>query len=163
MLQPGGESMYELIGRMISWTEERPPWLRPALYGPCILFGLILARGGVLAVPLVGIYLIFGSKRPLADMALGASVLALLFASAAMGGLMHSLLGRRIVRIPLVGPPLAGMIDVFPYMVALGCVIQLMESGTFLAPWDGALYFTVGGCTLIFGSLLGWGLLHDSN
>ena len=147
--------------RIIEWTEELPRWLRPVAYGPCLLLFLILARGGILILPLGAIYLIFFSKQPVVDLVLGLEVFSLLFGAAALGGLVHSLLGQRLARLPIVGPILAGIVDAAPYMAAVGIVVQLSETGQVFAPWDDAVYFTVGLLTLIFGPVIGWVLFHN--
>ena len=147
--------------RILGWIEELPLWLRPVAYGPCLLLFLILARGGILIVPLAAIYLIFESKQPMTDLLLGIGFLSLLFAAAALGGLVHSLIGQRLARIRFVGPCLAGIVDVLPYIAAIGLVIQWRDTGHLFAPWNDAVYFTVGICTLIFGPVIGWALFHE--
>ena len=153
--------MEALPVRIFEWIEELPPWLRPVLYGPCLLLIAIYSRGGILALPLAAIYLIFYSKQPVSDLLLGVGVLALLFAAAALGGLMHSIVGHRIARIRFVGPFLAGMVDLGPYTVAMGLLLQLRSTGQLFTPWDDAVYFTVGICTLIFGPIVGWALFCE--
>lgn len=147
--------------RIFEWVEQLPPWLRPVLYGPCLLLFAIYSRGGVLALPLAAIYLIFYSKQPMADLLLGIGVLTLLFAAAALGGLMHGLIGHRIARVRFVGPFLAGMVDLSPYMVAIGLLLQLRSTGQLFTPWDDAVYFAVGVCTVIFGPMVGWALFYE--
>ena len=153
--------MEALPARIFEWIEGLPPWLRPVAYGPCVLFIAIYSRGGILALPLATIYLIFFSKQPVPDLLLGVGVLALLFAAAALGGLAHSIVGHKIARIRFIGPFLAGMVALGPYMAAMGLLLQLRSTGHLFTPWDGAVYFTVGICTLIFGPILGWALFYE--
>jgi hypothetical protein len=153
--------MEEIVQNLLLRIERLPQWLRPVAYGPCLLLIFIVARGGVIVLPILAVYLLFFSHNRLAEIGIGVKVLAVLFGAAALGGLIHGLVGRRIMRAPLIGAYLAGILATAPYMAAVGCVIQLRETGSLLAPWDDATYFTCGILSLLFGPIIGHNLFRD--
>ena len=63
---------------------------------------------------------------------------------------------------PLVGPYVAGIIDILPYVCAIGPILQLRDGRSLFAPWNGPIVFGVGITTFFFGLMLGHFLLKDA-
>ncbi|HEY2375781.1 MAG TPA: hypothetical protein VGH98_07360 [Gemmatimonadaceae bacterium] len=103
-----------VLGSAANWVEARPEWTRPAIYGAAILAAVTSVRA---------VFMLLGAVRQprLLLPALGAIVLA--SAGGAGGGLVYSLIGRPVRRVPVLGPYLAGIITVCGY---LGSVLMLM-------------------------------------
>lgn len=116
---------------------------------------MMAMRGAFVIGPILVVILLIKSDRPLHDLGVGASVLALLLVASAVGGLIYGLVGRSIKRVPVVGPYMAGTLSVAPYMITLIPIIRLSENRPLLGPFDGAELFASAVCAVLFGGVLG--------
>ena len=139
-----------------NWPTGLSPWLRTTLAGPWILALLMIQRGALFAVPIGAIYLVFFSAHRLQDMGNIAGFLGLIFAASALGGFLHHIVGRRLFRIPIVGPAFAGIAAITPYMAAISVLVRLKDGRGLLEPWDEASRVVFVALTLFFGPFFGY-------
>lgn len=136
-----------------------PAWARAPVIGAGLVLGLtfypLAAR---IIVPLLFLVLLLAEPRT-------AGMMALMFGLATAGGAAAGFtfwLAKRWIRpIPVVGPYLGGMVAFFPYAVAVGLVVQLLQGGPVFARPGGAIVFAVGVVTVIFGAQLGHEMRRD--
>ena len=106
--------------RLMIWVERFPEWLRPPLIGAIVLAGWSTVRV-VFLIPAM-----FASPR------LALPAIATIGVSAIAGGvagLIYSLIGRPLRRIPGYGRYLAGFVCVAAYLVPLGILVQYAAPG----------------------------------
>lgn len=160
---PGGARAAFRESPRLEALEERvmdlPAWARSAVVGALLVLGItfypLAAR---IIIPLLFVVMVLAEPRT-------AGMMALMFALATAGGAAAGFtfwLAKRWIRpIPVVGPYLAGMVAFFPYAVAVGLIVQLIDGGPVLARPSGAIVFAVGVVTVIFGAQLGHEMRRD--
>lgn len=135
---------------MLAWlfniAIRLPNWLQPALLGAVTLAGFTSLR------------LLFVLPALFTEPAAVGEALVVVMVAAvggAAGGLVYSLLGRPLLKVPNVGPYLAGIVLVGGYLGALAVVIPYVDPDSrrfFRSP--GGLFSLVL-CVLIFGIAIG--------
>jgi len=147
---PGGMGI--LLGAM-SWVEDRPEWMRPALYGAALLAAMTSLRV---------VFLVFGAFRhpKLLLWAVGAMALAAL--GGAAGGLVYSFIGRPARRVPVVGPYLAGIVAVAGYMASILGLIALAGGSSGMKFDRDAMVFAFGITTILFGLVVGHSMFRPA-
>lgn len=138
---PGGMGI--LLGA-ISWVEDRPEWMRPALYGAALLAAMTALRV---------VFLLFGVFRHPKLLLLAVGAMALAALGGAAGGLVYSFIGRPARRVPVVGPYLAGIVAVAGYMASILGLIALGDGSSPVK--GGAMVFGFGVITILFGLVVG--------
>ena|SRR2546430_5190918 len=58
------------IAQLARWIERRPPWLRPAFFGVGLLLAFVVARGGLILLPILFVVLLVKDPRLLFHQAL---------------------------------------------------------------------------------------------
>ncbi len=158
-------SFKDQLERASTWVDSRPDWLKPALMAPAFLLAMITARAGVVGLlvvlPVAIVGLLFQSETPFHDLALGAGLIGLLFLAAAVSGLVYSLLGRPLRRVPWIGPYLAGIVSVVPYLGAVDLLVRASHHEPILAPFHRLDWFSLTFTALLFGCGLGYVFLSD--
>jgi len=123
------------------WIDGLPAWLRPPVYGALFVLLLMGLRGLVIVFPIVLIALLW-SRTPLTDLGMILGVLGLALFGGFLAGLSYSLVGRWLRPIPVMGPYLAGIITVLPYMLAVLVIVHIMDQTPLQWPPDGGDVFT---------------------
>jgi hypothetical protein len=77
-------------------------------------------------------------------------------AGGAAGGLVYSFVGRPLLRIPRVGPYLAGIATVAGYLGAIAVLIPFIDPDGPDFFGDPAGRFSFAFCVLLFGIVMGW-------
>jgi hypothetical protein len=101
-------SLTDVLAALFQWVQGRPSWLRPALYGSLLMYGLVIWRGGLILVP-IGTVVLFIHDRALMWRLL-LTILVLAPAGGFAGGLVWGAL------TPLLNP-LGKVGKVFKYVV----------------------------------------------
>jgi hypothetical protein len=141
-----------LLLRMLDWVEQQPDWLRPVIYGPILLAYGILLKGGIVLIPLAIYFAFAGAGGAVLE---ATFLLGFLFASAAIAGLVYSIVGRPLRAVPGVGRYAAGVVTLVPYMAAGGALINVSDGGRLLDPWTDSLLVASIFCCVLFGFVIG--------
>src|ERR1700730_3538829 len=126
------------LARLADWSDQLPPWARPAVYGALVLLVVIGMRGGVVAVPLLVVVVLVKSDHPARDLLVGAGILGVALIGGAASGTAYALAQRWIAPIPRVVRSLAGMVTVAPYMAAVTAIVHVTQSSHWNDPLGGA-------------------------
>ena len=145
-----------------AWLAALPDWLRPALFGPLLLLHFAASRGAIIVLPILAIVVLGTSRDPLADYLYAAKVYLLLLVACAVGGLFYGILGRRIRTVPIIGPYLAGILALFPYVLCLFVVVG-NERPRLLSWPDRAEWPIILALSVLFGSAFGAGAFRMKN
>ena len=149
-----------LLDGVVERIESLPAWLRPVAYGPALLIMLMGARGAFIVGPVLVIVLLLRSDEPFHDLGVGAGLLVLLLSASAVGGLFYSVIGRWVRHVPLIGPWIAGMVSITPYMLSLVALLRVSERRPRFTHFESAELFSVVLCTVIFGGVVGYMMLR---
>jgi len=147
---------------MQRWIDGLPGWLRPPVYGALFIVFLMGLRGLFIALPLILIGLLW-SRTPITELGMILTFLGLALLGGFLAGLSYSLVGRWLRRIPLMGPYLAGLVTVVPYMLVALVMVHLGEQTPLQWPPEGADVFTVTLLSLLFGPFLGYLMFRTSS
>jgi len=118
------KSLKEVHGGLRGWVSRRPEWLQPPLYGALLVYGLILWRGGIVALPIGVITYAFGSAETRG--VVGPILLAgLVYAPGAgfLGGLGVAILRPLLRRLGALGKYVETIFGVWVYCAVLVFVI----------------------------------------
>ncbi|MDH3207711.1 MAG: hypothetical protein OEO79_14000 [Gemmatimonadota bacterium] len=140
---------------VLDFAEGLPEWLRPVAYGPLIIAALMVSKGALVLGPVVTVVALWQSDDPILMLMTGGVILAIVFGSAAAGGLSYSMLGRPAIRLVPLGWVLAGWAAVIPYFVGLIYVLRITKGLPVLAPWVGVDLTVLGIMTAVFGTQFG--------
>lgn len=136
------------------WIDGLPAWLRPPVYGALFIVLLMGLRGLLVVLPII-VVLFFLTGTSLTELVRILALLALAIGGGSLAGLSYSLLGRWLRLIPAVGPYLAGIVTVLPYMAVVLVIIHIGDHSPVRWPPEGADTFTLALTSLIFGPLVG--------
>jgi len=145
--------------RLLEWIATLPAWLRPAVYGALLIVLFMGMRGAFVVGPILLVLLLLKSHAPLADLALILLCVGLAVVGGALSGLLYSLIGRWVARIPLLGPYLAGILTVVPYMAVVAVIVQLSDYKPLHALGKEDLVIA-GIMSVIFGPFVGYWFLR---
>ncbi len=140
-----------MLRRFIAFAATLPSWLRPAFFGASILFAIVAIRMAFVLPQLLG------QPSKLREFALG---LAAATAAGAAGGFAWSFFGRFALRVPRIGPILAGIFCVAGYMGALLLAAPYVTSEPLIHDHTDAIMFAV--VTIVFGAVFGRAAFKDS-
>ena len=99
------------------------------------------SRGAAAAIPILVVAVLFISPTPFRVIGLGAAAYLAILLAAAVGGLLYSLIGRRVLRVRWVGGFIAGSLVGFPYALVLTWII----AGFNKSAWSPSEFRAAGG------------------
>lgn len=135
---------------MLDWlfdiAERLPKWSLPAVFG-AIALGCIVSLRLVFVLPAL-----FTEPAVVGEALVVVMVAA---AGGAAGGLVYSLLGRPLLKVPEAGPYLTGIVMVAGYLGVLAILIPYVnpDAPRFFGSPAGVISFVI--CVLIFGIAIG--------
>jgi hypothetical protein len=136
------------------WIDGLPAWLRPPVYGALFIVLLMGLRGLLIVLPIV-LVVFFLTGTPLTELVRILSLLALAVGGGFLAGLIYSLLGRWLRLIPVVGPYIAGIVTVLPYMAVVLVIIHIGDPRPLQWPPEDVDLFTFALISLLFGPFIG--------
>jgi hypothetical protein len=148
--------MGNLIAALVDWIEERPGWLRPALYAALLVPAWAFKKGGLVILPILIIGILVAAEHPVRTLGVGLLIFAIAMAGAALSGLAYSFLGRHLRHTSVIGPYLAGWLSAWPYVLAVLIIIRLHKDTPLAAPVQNAELFTLVLMILYVGSTVGF-------
>jgi DNA-binding XRE family transcriptional regulator len=151
MPEPPLPTGMRLVARAGDWLGERPAWMRPSLVGAALVAALVALRV-VLALPTV-------ARTP---GALGAALATVPLAAlaGAAGGLVYTLLGRPLLRVPVAGPYLAGTATVAGCLLAVAAMTWVSGEPLLDGVPSGRDATAFAIISVVLGVVLGWTLLR---
>ena len=150
-----GLSFGQILVRFFDWVEERPEWLRPAFYGAGLVWAFVLARGGVVVLPIAFVVLLFKNPTLLVHQILP---LFLFYVPGAgfLGGLLYSMTGPILRPLGRAGNVMQFVLGTWVYCVVLIFVIIPMTDAKPSPPLSNAENWAISGVMgIIFGLALG--------
>jgi hypothetical protein len=132
-----------------------PEFFQPIAYGAAIILFFMGVRGALVIFPIAVIYVLATSSTPLAELEMGAGFLLLAIAAGALSGLSYSLFGKYLRRLGPMGPYLAGIVTVAPYVLVLFHLNTDSKSHTLFQSMDVWDYGLVVLMSVLFGSIIG--------
>jgi hypothetical protein len=148
-------SLRDRVARTEMWIEARPEWLRPILYGPALLLVAMFARGALVLGPILLVALILASDAPLQDVASLVFVFAIAIGGSAAGGLAYTVIGRYLRTFRYIGPYIAGIVTLFPYMFSVMFIVRAIDHEAIIAAPTSDELFAAIVMSGFFGSMLG--------
>jgi len=157
------EPSRSLSARLQQWFDGLPPFWQPVGLGAGLILVLMAARGGMFLWPLALVWALFSSE-PARNVELVVGIPLAAVAAGAVSGLAYTLVGRRAARLPLVGPLIAGILTVPPYMVFLVALLRMDAHQRILElTLRNSERFTFLVSTVLFGSLVGYAFLRPAS
>jgi hypothetical protein len=143
---------------VIIWMDGRPAWQRHMLIGALIV---VVARGAWIALPILAVILVIA--KGMAGLVLfGKILLAVVIAmlGGALAGGAYTLVGRHLQRVRFIGPWLAGVTSVWPYIAVIMGILWWFEPGKLASSWrlDGIVFVAMAGWA---GLLIGYAFLSN--
>lgn len=136
------------MSRILSAFERLPRWLQPAITGAVILFVVVLVYT-VLALPRI---LLFNSV----DLRQWLVVLVSAMGAGAVGGFAYSFVGKPLLRVPVVGRYLAGIVCTAASLTPLLLFSDRLFGGDKLLTFSKASDVVIWACcVLLFGIVMG--------
>jgi hypothetical protein len=137
-----------LLNRTLSAFERLPGWLRPAVAGALILFLAVVVR------------LVFALPRIIAgevgDLQRLPTVFVAAMGAGAAGGFAYSFVGKPLLRVPLVGRYLTGIVCIAGYLTPLLLWGDRIFGGGNMLSFSKASDVVVWAfCVLLFGIVMG--------
>lgn len=151
----------ERLAGLDGWLERQPAWLRPPIYGALIVVFLMGARGAAFTLPLLVVAVLFISKHPARDLALGAALVGAAIVGGGLAGLAYSVAGRWVRPIPTIGPYAAGVLTVAPYMAVITLIVRVSDARPLVSPIQTAEVIAFGIMSVLFGVALGQALFTE--
>ncbi len=108
----------ERIAQFARWIAHRPPWLQPAFFGVGLLFAFVLARGGLIVLPILCVVLLIEDPRLLIHVVLPVFFLYLP-AAGFLGGLLYGVSARVLKRLGRAGRVIQYMLGATIYFIVL--------------------------------------------
>lgn len=150
------------IERFANRVDSLPRWAQPMVYGACFVLVLMGFRGAAVVLPVLILVVLVASETPVLDIVRVFGVLGLAVLGGGLSGASYSLLGRHGRRVRLIGPYIAGVLTVVPYLLVLILVVRLLEQEVVFAPVGRAELFVVAIMAGIFGPVIGHMFFRDS-
>ncbi len=148
-------SLGGLSVRAIQWTERLASWVRPGVYGALFVWLLMLARGGLVLIPVLLAYLAF--KKPHDVLGVAVAIFAIVPMAGFLGGMAYGATGLVTIRLGRAGRIMQFIAAAWVYCAILMLVIIPWLDKTALEGIP--LWFSwalATGMGILFGAVLGF-------
>jgi hypothetical protein len=154
--------MRDFVADVLHWIDDRPAWIRPALYGALLVPAWAVRKGALIIIPIAGVVVLLTHEHPFQAIGRGLLIFTLAVGGAALSGLAYSLLGRRVRDARLIGPYLAGWLSCWPYVFVLLVIMRLYEGTPVTTSFEDSEWFVLGFGTFYVGAMVGFFLFRDA-
>jgi hypothetical protein len=156
-----GRSFADTLMWLFEFVENRPAYIRPALYGAFFVWALILFRAGVIPLPIALIAIFFTNRDLFWPFVLTFLVLAP--AGGFIGGILYSAISPVANRLGIVGRVLKFTVAASAYLTVLVFVIMpLLQTENKGSLSDQGDWIFIGGFGLLLGIIMAWNTRRDA-